>query len=147
MKYLKLFEHYNDYDEVDSSNFYDSMHRDGSHDLTFDLTNDELNNIKNIFPAASFSMEVDSENLSYDVKFLLIDVPVNSKMRKGVSDVFMHVYKMDDEWYMVYYCDAGKYKCDDIDNFNDWYESHEKYYKCDQYPGLIKCLSDISKQV
>lgn len=142
MKYLKLFEYYNEYyDEVSSWDFYNSMHSDESPDLTFNLTDDELNNVKKIFSTASFSLKVDNENfedLSYDVKFLSIDIS---------GDVFIHVYKMDDEWYMVYYCDAGKYKCDDIDNFNDWYESHEKYYKCDQYPGLIKCLSDISKQV
>lgn len=153
MKYLKLFEYYNEYyQEVDSGYFYDFIHSSDEfiHRPTIDLDTTEINKIKNLFSGANISLKVDDNNFQngnvegnvdgtyqYEVKFLDIHI----------KDVFIHVYKMGDEWYMVYWCDVGKYQCDDMDNYNEWYESHEKYYKCDQYQGLIKCLTDLSKKV
>lgn len=145
MKYIKVYEHYTYYSQISSHEFHHTLNLEEDGETIYNkpsvFSEKELEQIKKYYPRISKPKR--NNIIIHTMKEI-------DQIKKGIptgkkEDVHLetHVYKMEDEWYMVYYCDSVLYDCPDVENFNEWYESHEKYFKCDQFEGLMVCLKDL----
>jgi hypothetical protein len=138
MKYLKLFESFNDnlkkfnesqwskddyYQEVPRSDYHSI--RNGGRQL---FSDDEKETIKEVANKKGFDFSV--KNLSMGEAIRLGHRDDTGLIINSIKAL----HKFDDEWYMlVSYSDMG-----DKEN-----ELSERYYKCDGFEGLLKCLNDL----
>ena len=144
MKHLKLFESFQEneyFTEVSSEEYYNFFEDENNDRNTLDLSQNDLSKIKTIFS----ENQVDISKRETDGGDIFLDI--TSKLDKFV---YIFIKVLDDEWYGVYFCDAGlshRFDGDITDStaYNEWYESHERYFKCDQWDGLIECLKYLAK--
>ena len=116
MKHLKRFNENNNldyYQEVTSSEYHSI--RGERERLLF--TDDEKATIKKIAAQKGFD---------FSIKSWL----TGEAICVGQDGNIKGLYKYDDEWYIVVSYSETK-----LNNF--------RYYKCDQFDGLLKCLNDI----
>jgi len=146
MKYLKLFESFQEneyFTEVSSEEYYNFFEDENNDRNTLDLSQNDLSKIKTIFSENQVDISKKKTEPRYRGGRSHIFLDITSKLDKFT--IFIKV--LDDEWYGVYFCDAGRFDGDITDStaYNEWYESHERYFKCDQWDGLIECLKYLAK--
>ena len=134
---IKLFEQYNQYYQEISEVEYDGKlfpypefppdprSRPENQD---DFDDNEIKILKNLYDVevqySSHNNYIELRNPIYDNEY---PKDLQIKMREHKIGIVYFLNKLTDEWYLV------------CDSFNG------KYYKCDQFEGLLKCLDDILK--
>ena len=123
---IKLFEEYltenvDFFNKIDSVEWGDKYWRISSLDDEESFTNKELNQIRQHFK----SWVIENNRRPF----------MRSLYHKGQSNMAFRIMKTGDEWYYV------SDMCNGV-------ESDNRYYKCDQIEGLIRCLDHcISFQI
>lgn len=129
MKYLKKF------NESSESTYYEEifgtdpiLNHDTNDEIIF--TNDEVETIRSLYNNEIFSITLKG----WGEGAVVFDGSIVNEI--GIKDKFdtYHIYKYDDEWYILLVKKAN-FK---ISTARDM----TKYYKCDQFEGLLKCLKD-----
>lgn len=123
MKYLKLFENHQLYDEISEVEFEDAM--EGRPSVPF--TEDEYKIICNIFKNWKHVSNFQKVIFAYSsiVPNSIIEV-------EEMGETMFAMWKFSDEWF--YFEDA------DI----AWTPPYvRKYYKCDEFEGLLNCIKSV----
>jgi hypothetical protein len=127
MKYLKIFESFNDKWEVMTD---DEFWQKESEFKLIPFNQEELDKIKSILAPLleddAYSMEwakdANTPNTIIDVK----------EFNEDIHRLF-EIWKMDDEWYFII----------------NWHrhEDEDRYLKCDQWDGFEECLTNCVNEV
>ena len=134
MKYLKKF------NESSESIYYEEifgtdpiLNHDTNDELRF--TNDEVDTIKSLYYLGINTLNPIVITLKGwgEGAVVFNGNIVNEISIKDMFDTY-HIYKYDDEWYIL----SVKKSNFEISTARDV----TKYYKCDQFDGLLKCLKD-----
>ena len=134
MKYLKLFESVDTpYEEINSGQFLSYLYGDVTFphmtakpkqfasDNWVDFTQKELDQIRSCIPNDIVKLYTTRiYDINRDIIFAI-----------DVDDSF-YIYKLRDEWYYL----------QNSDNIR----MYRTYYRCDQFDGLLQCLSDIKNK-
>lgn len=141
MKYLKVFEDYK------SQTFHE-------------MSDDEINHIypdeseyflgKEKFTNTEFEyLQSKYNNVSYGKVKSIISINDSTKLHlrdKKIGNFFVDIEKFKDEWYIIYYgyVTKGKvYHGSEVVSELVW---KYKWYKCDQWDGLLDCLNFLIKK-
>ena len=123
MLYLKLYEAFNRedfYQEIDSDEYYSEVDED---EFRLRITTSEISLLRDKIVPEYFSM---SKILYSDT---CLEIPV---FGTGVDSESYYIFKCRDEWW--YILERLHHEDDDA--------SGNYYYKCDQWDGLMRFLTD-----
>ena len=134
MKWIKIFEDFNEYySEISQTEWTDMIRY-----TTYTWDKSEINKIESLYDDSVKVIETDSISHRFDEyppNSLLVLKSKKSLIGRIVPKKFSNfwesvigkvvIYKMMDDWFAV------------------WSHGDQKYYKCDQFDGLVKCLKDI----
>lgn len=125
MKYLKKF-------NESSESYYEEIYQDdpiinSDTNDEIEFTKNEVDDITSLYDNKTFSITP----RGWTERTVIFDGSIVHEIR--IMDKFNTyvIYKYDDEWYTL----STRYEFD-----NSW-----KYYKCDQFEGLLECLKDKTK--
>ncbi len=126
---IKLFEEYNHlgYQKISAIDLFDFIHQKKPMD---NINDREFNAIKNLFNYKSVEV-VDKWWMENNFRIKVVINPVRRGNITYEPYWYIAIDKYEDEWYHVYY-DGGR-------------DIFVKYYRCDQFDGLMNCLRDIKE--
>lgn len=123
MKYLKLFENHQLYNEISEYEFDDDM--EGRPSIPF--TKDEYQIICDIF-----------KNWKHGSK----DQKVVFAYSAIVPNSIIEVGNMDETWFAIWKCSDSWFYFEDDDI--SWTPPYvRRYYKCDEFEGLVNCIKNV----
>ena len=121
MKYIQIFEEYNQYYSKIEYDEFENRKRESGIQV---FNTEEITNLQNIIPEIHLRTEAGMKAKS--VNYYAVETTSLSFTR----DLFRYeVFKLPDEWYIVL--------CVSIDPFT---KNKISYYKCDQFDGLLEFL-------
>ena len=123
MKYLKLFENHKYYKEISDTRY--SMKVDNKHEA---FTEGEINRIEATIAQSKLSWP--------NIIDVQKEVPSIKIIFNGDKQIYIH--KMLDEWYYLFYRIPIS-----LIQKQRGFDDNEFSYECDQFDGLLQCISDI----
>jgi hypothetical protein len=137
MKYLKVFENHESYKKVTVDEF---VAIDDNTDCEFNSSQFEKIKIyiENLFNKY-YIINTDIELMSSFTNKLNSQIVASfeGSVYKNIFNIFIYICYKQDEWY---YIEVSL----DVDNGNGMFNHSNKFYKCDQWDGLLACLDKIS---
>lgn len=131
----QTFHQMND-DEVNYVYYKDADMDSGFLNVPEDFTNDEFEYLRSNYNNVSYA-DVDNRSI----------ISINSNRKKlspKIGDFFINIEKFEDEWYIIYYgyvTNGNIYRGSEVVRDLMW---NYKWYKCDQWDGLIDCLNTLT---
>jgi len=130
MKYLKLFENHQLYTEISEDEFDDAMDERTS----IPFTEKEYQIICNMCKDKYELRGVSSKDIR--ITFTYSAVVENSMIEIGyMGEIMFSMWKFSDEWFYL-----------EDEDFGLMPPYVRKYYKCDEFEGLVNCLKNILEQ-
>lgn len=140
MKYLKLFENHSDsYEKIGYGEFLDMLpigyHNTNSPDGYIKFTNDEFNKISKVakYTDKFKDKSIFVEQTDMDNKLRIV---IHKTLFSKEAITKVQIFQISDEWFLI-----------DFDGY--WIKGpwRSEYYKCDQFDGLLNCISSILKRL
>ena len=136
MRYLKMFESINGWEEIPRSEFNDII-RDSPHDsLVKDISVEKMLKLKSLYLGlieldggttlpSIFRQNIHTPGYLYENKKKFIRITATNEY-----DIDLYIFELEDDWYYVY-------------KRGGWnYNYPNTCYRCDQFDGLINCLDN-----